>query len=95
MVPDVSIQIPPYLNKNIKPFFIFCGADDVGGISPVTKDYINPSNTWPQIKELGSELNRIGYKLKERLPVYDKFINKKFLKEEVYKKALKLQSTIN
>ena len=95
MFPDVSIQIPPNLNKNIKPFFIFCGADDVGGISPVTKDYINPSNTWPQIKELGLELNRIGYKLKERLPVYDKFINKKFLKEEVYKKALKLHSTIN
>lgn len=95
MFPDVSIQIPPNLNMDMMTFFILCGADDMGGISPITMDYVNPENRWPKIQELENNINRINYTLKERLPVYDKFINKKYLKEKVYEKAVKLQKQIS
>lgn len=94
MFPDVSIQIPPNLNRELMSFFILCGADDMGGISPLTKDYVNPENKWPSISELENTLSKIGYSLKERLPVYEKYINEKFLKEKVYEKAVKLQNNI-
>lgn len=95
MFPDVSIQIPPNLNRDLMSFFVLCGADDVGGISPLTKDYINPENDWPSINELESSFNKINHSLKERLPVYDKYINREYLKEKVYEKAIKLQNEIN
>lgn len=95
MFPDVSIQIPPNLNRNLISFFILCGADDLGGISPLTKDYVNPENQWPKLNEIESSINQINYTLKERLPVYEKFINKEYLKERVYEKTVKLQKQIN
>ena len=87
MFPDVSIQIPPNLNRNLMSLFVLCGADDVGGISPLTKDYVNPDNKWPTVNELEKNLKTINYSLKERLPVYEKYINEKYLKEKVYEKA--------
>lgn len=95
MFPDVSIQIPPNLNQDLMSFFVLCGADDMGGISPLTKDYINPENDWPSIKQLQSSLNKINYTLKERLPVYEKYINRDYLKEKVYQKVTKLQKEIS
>ena len=95
MFPDVSIQIPPNLNKNLIPFFIIAGADDIGGISPITKDYVNPDDEWPKIQELSSEIEKINYNLKERLPVYEKFINRNFLNENLYEKTIKLKKEIN
>ena len=95
MFPDVSIQIPPNLNQDLMPMFILCGADDMGGISPLTKDYINPEKDWPSIKELSLMANKINFSLKERLPVYEKYINETYLKEKVFDKAVKLQKQIN
>lgn len=94
MFPDISIQIPPNLNQKLISLFAFMGADDVGGISPLTMDYVNPESKWPKIKELEYELNSINYNLVERLPVYDKYIDETYLKKEVYEKALKLQKRI-
>ena len=95
MFPDVSIQIPPNLNHDLINFFVLCGANDLGGISPITIDYVNPENEWPKIAELKNSLNNINHTVKERLPVYEKFINKKYLKEKVYEKTVKLQRQIN
>ena len=95
MFPDVSIQIPPNLNKNLMPFFVIAGANDLGGISPITKDYVNPEDKWPTIEELSHELSKINCNLKERLPVYDKYINRTFLKENVYEKTLNLKKEIS
>ncbi|MDE4078258.1 7,8-didemethyl-8-hydroxy-5-deazariboflavin synthase CofG [Methanosphaera sp. Vir-13MRS] len=94
MFPDVSIQIPPNLNQKLMSIFTIVGADDIGGISPITKDYVNPDETWPKITELERELNSINFKLEERLPVYKKYINEKYLNENILKKALKLQKRI-
>ena len=44
------------------------GADDLGGISPVTPDWINPERRWPEIDELR------GVVLVERLPVYPRYV---------------------
>lgn len=95
MFPDVSIQIPPNLNQDMMSLFILCGADDMGGISPLTKDYINPEKDWPSVSELSSRLNKINFSLRERLPVYEKYIDEKYLKEKVYDMAVKLQKQIS
>lgn len=95
LFPDVSIQIPPNLNQDLMSFFVLCGADDMGGISPITRDYINPETKWPKISELELTLKKIGYSLNERLPVYEKYVNHEYLKEKVYDKVIKLQKEIN
>lgn len=91
---DVSIQIPPNLNRQLLPIFITTGADDVGGISPVTEDFVNPDAPWPEINEIQKQVESLNYTLKERLPVYDKYIDRKYLSKKVYDKALKLQKKI-
>lgn len=92
---DVSIQIPPNLNRQLMPFFILAGADDLGGISPVSVDYVNPEAPWPEINELENEINSINYKIQERLPVYDKYIKKEYLSENVFNKAEMLKKSLN
>ncbi len=64
------------------------GIDDFGGISPFTIDYINPENKWPQIDNLMKICKDNGYSLKERLPIYDKFIRKKSFCPENIKKVI-------
>ncbi|MFW5964110.1 MAG: 7,8-didemethyl-8-hydroxy-5-deazariboflavin synthase subunit CofG, partial [Natronomonas sp.] len=47
---SVSVQSPP----NLAPVreLLDCGIDDLGGVSPVTDDHINPEYAWPQLREL-------------------------------------------
>ncbi|MFX1375444.1 MAG: 7,8-didemethyl-8-hydroxy-5-deazariboflavin synthase subunit CofG [Promethearchaeota archaeon] len=85
---DIAIQVPPNLIKGNEKEFIEMGIDDFGGISPITSDYINPENKWPQIDELKNICESYGYFLKERLPVYDKFIEKNGFCPENIKKTV-------
>jgi len=73
---DVAIQIPPNLVEDVLPF-LKAGANDLGGISEVTPDYINPEAPWPSIDELKKKLGS-DFVLRERLPVYPKFVKLKF-----------------
>lgn len=73
---EVEIQIPPNLIKGHERKAILMGISDFGGISPITFDYINPNHPWPQIEYLTKICEKEGYELKERLPIYEKFINK-------------------
>jgi FO synthase subunit 1 len=73
---DIAIQVPPNLITGFEREFIDMGIDDFGGISPFTLDYINPENHWPQIDDLYKICKEKGYNLKERLPIYNKFIKK-------------------
>ena len=68
---DIEIQAPPNLTSHL-PAFLDAGAGDIGGISPVTEDYINPECRWPTLDELGA----MGLKLRERLPLYPKYVKK-------------------
>ena len=68
--PDVAIQVPPNL-VDLRPL-LAAGATDLGGISSVTVDGINPDSPWPDEVELHNSLS--DYDLRERLPVYPRFI---------------------
>ncbi len=71
---SVSIQIPPNLfpTEKIK-LALNWGSNDLGGISPVTIDQVNPGSPWPQLENLGKQLEIDGFELRIRLPVYHSF----------------------
>lgn len=67
---DVSVQVAPNL---IDPkILIEKGVTDLGGISPLTIDWINPEAAWPDVKELQAKLGAAP--LRERLPIYPQYI---------------------
>ncbi len=70
--PEVSLQVPP----NLAPAgeVLDCGIDDLGGVSPVTVDHINPDYEWPALEQLRNIAERAGVPLHERLPVYDRYL---------------------
>lgn len=89
--PDVSIQVPPNLNRDTAQMFLLAGADDWGGVSPVTRDYVNPEAPWPEIDELKRLTHETGFSMEERLPVYPQFINSEFLSAIVLEKIEKMR----
>lgn len=68
----VSVQVPP----NLAPVrdLLDCGVDDLGGVSPVTVDHINPDHAWPAVRKLGTIADEAGVPLRERLPVHERFL---------------------
>ena len=68
----VSVQVPPNLSPTHE--LIDCDVDDLGGVSPVTDDYINPDYAWPALDELQSIAADADLPLYERLPVYDRYL---------------------
>lgn len=91
---DVSIQVPPNLNYETAQIFLLCGADDWGGVSPLTHDYVNSTSPWPTLDYLNSLTRDAGYTLMERLCVYNKYINKEYLSQYTLEKAKKLEREI-
>ena len=85
----ISIQVPPNLNRETGQLFLMAGIDDWGGVSPLTKDFVNPEAPWPDIEELNSFSKELGFELKERLPVYEKYISKEWLDKKVLEKIKK------
>ncbi|HMK48153.1 MAG TPA: 7,8-didemethyl-8-hydroxy-5-deazariboflavin synthase subunit CofG [Methanocella sp.] len=75
---DISIQAPPNLTTCLFEY-LGAGAEDIGGISPITRDYINPECAWPSIEGLRAQ----GLDLRERLPVYPKYIGRGWYGPEV------------
>ncbi|MFD1525004.1 7,8-didemethyl-8-hydroxy-5-deazariboflavin synthase subunit CofG [Halolamina salina] len=69
---EISVQVPP----NLSPArdLLDCGVDDLGGVSPITDDYINPDYEWPALRELGDIADGAGVPLYERLPTYDRYL---------------------
>ncbi|MFW9941070.1 MAG: 7,8-didemethyl-8-hydroxy-5-deazariboflavin synthase subunit CofG [Candidatus Thorarchaeota archaeon] len=84
----IAIQVPPNLISGYEKEFIEMGINDFGGISPITVDYINPESLWPKIDELKKICKSNGYLLKERLPIYDKFIESNGFCSENIKKTI-------
>ena len=83
---DVSIQVPPNLNNDTAQIFLLCGADDWGGVSPVSPDYVNITSPWPGIEELQKLTEDAGFELTERLCVYEKYVNNEWLNETLLEK---------
>ncbi|MDO5823905.1 7,8-didemethyl-8-hydroxy-5-deazariboflavin synthase subunit CofG [Methanobrevibacter sp.] len=87
---DVSIQVPPNLNNETAQIFLLCGADDWGGVSPVSPDYVNITSPWPGIDELKRLTQDAGFELKERLCIYEKYINTEWLNGNLLEKVSNL-----
>jgi FO synthase len=68
---DVTVQAPP----NLAPveLLLAAGCNDLGGISPLTPDFINPEHAWPHLADLGRRCADAGYSLEPRLPVHPPF----------------------
>ena len=66
---EISVQSPP----NLAPLRLLtdAGVNDLGGISPITPDFINADHPWPHVEHLRSEA--VGFELQRRLPIYPSF----------------------
>jgi FO synthase len=73
IMPELNIQSPPNLVRDDFPALLTAGINDFGGISPVTKDFINPEAAWPQIAVLQQHTEICGFELRERLAIYPEF----------------------
>ena len=80
--PHMNLQAPPNLSYEDFPRLLEAGINDWGGISPVTKDFINPEAAWPQITRLREETEARGFSLRERLAVYPEYLRPEYLKPE-------------
>jgi len=82
--PHMNVQAPPNLSYADFPRLLEAGINDWGGISPITKDFINPEAAWPQIARLRTETEARGFTLRERLALYPEYVTKgKFLSPRV------------
>src|ERR1700736_1169593 len=89
--PHMNIQAPPNLSYADFPRLLEAGINDWGGISPVTKDFINPEAAWPQIAKLRAETEARGFALRERLALYPEFMRTgSFLSTRVRERAHRL-----
>ncbi|SMO81978.1 7,8-didemethyl-8-hydroxy-5-deazariboflavin synthase subunit CofG [Halorubrum cibi] len=70
--PEVSVQVPPNLSPAAD--LVDCGIDDLGGVSPVTDDYVNPQYAWPDLDGLRAVADAGGVPLRERLPTYARYL---------------------
>ena len=83
----MNLQIPPNLNNKNYSLYVFAGINDLGGVSPLTIDYVNPEAPWPQIELMEKEISELGFELRERLPVYPEFIDEDFIDPYVLEKV--------
>ncbi len=105
LMPEMNIQVPPnlleyngrvvqrgsYGFKKAVEAALLAGANDFGGISPFTPDYINPEDPWPSVAELRAAIDRTGFLARERLPIYPRYArDERFMSMEVRERVLEL-----
>ncbi|MBY0274828.1 7,8-didemethyl-8-hydroxy-5-deazariboflavin synthase CofG [Candidatus Binatia bacterium] len=94
--PDVSVQVPPNLSPEGLAYLLDSGIDDLGGISPLTPDYVNPEAPWPHLAALARDCARAGYRLAERLPIYPAYVDRaEFLDDGLRERVLAARATID
>ncbi len=76
---DIAVQVAPNL---IDPKALIAkGVTDLGGISSLTIDWINPEAEWPDVKDLQRKLSPTL--LRERLPIYPQYVKKEWYSERI------------
>jgi len=91
----MNIQVPPNLNPDAHELMLRAGINDWGGISPVTRDYVNPEAAWPHLDALAETCRAAGFTLRERLAIYDEYIDHgRFLPPILQPLASRLQANI-
>src|SRR5579863_4090731 len=89
---EMNIQSPPNLLSEDYPDLLKAGINDWGGVSPVTKDFINPEAAWPQISSLAARTASAGFVLRERLAIYPEFSSRpEFVNDRLRPCVRKLQ----
>jgi len=73
--PAMNVQAPPNLSPQEIELFLNAGINDWGGISPLSKDYVNPEAPWPHLEALAERCARAGFHLNQRLAIYPEFVN--------------------
>jgi FO synthase len=71
--PEMNIQAPPNLNPGALAEMIAAGINDWGGVSPVTRDHVNPEAPWPALGHLARATAAAGKVLAPRLAIYPEF----------------------
>ncbi|MBX3510149.1 MAG: 5-amino-6-(D-ribitylamino)uracil--L-tyrosine 4-hydroxyphenyl transferase CofH [Hyphomonadaceae bacterium] len=71
---EINIQSPPNLTREDITILLESGANDLGGISPLTPDFVNPEAPWPHVGELKEQLSGEGWRLTERLALYPSYV---------------------
>lgn len=87
---DVALQVPPNLVDLEQ--VLTAPIDDLGGVSPLTPDYINPQHQWPKIKAIKNKFSEI--KFKERLAIYREYLNQEWIREPVWQ-CLQSEGLVN
>jgi FO synthase len=72
--PRMRIQVPPNLSDAGQlGRLLAAGADDWGGVSPLTPDHVNPERPWPHLDDLARWSADAGFELVERLTVHPEY----------------------
>ena len=67
---EMTVQVPPNLHAPEElAALLAAGANDWGGVSPVTPDHVNPEAPWPHLDVLAKATAATGRVLVERLAV--------------------------
>ncbi|MGH9388250.1 MAG: 7,8-didemethyl-8-hydroxy-5-deazariboflavin synthase CofG, partial [Vicinamibacteria bacterium] len=74
--PEMNIQAPPNLNPTRGARLLAAGANDWGGVSPLTIDYVNPEAPWPAVRALEEMTRACGFELRERLAIYPEYVRR-------------------
>ncbi|MEE8370276.1 MAG: 7,8-didemethyl-8-hydroxy-5-deazariboflavin synthase CofG [Dehalococcoidia bacterium] len=74
---DMNIQAPPNLAPDDYQTYLRAGINDWGGVSPVTRDFINPEAPWPQLADLRETTEGAGFQLRERLALYPEYVSRR------------------
>ncbi|WP_235038056.1 7,8-didemethyl-8-hydroxy-5-deazariboflavin synthase CofG [Microbacterium sp. 18062] len=75
MGPRMRVQVPPNLSDPSEfELLVRAGADDWGGVSPLTADHVNPERPWPHIDELAERTASLGFALRERLTAQPEYV---------------------
>ncbi|MDE0546549.1 7,8-didemethyl-8-hydroxy-5-deazariboflavin synthase CofG [Microbacterium sp. C7(2022)] len=72
---SMRIQVPPNLSDVTEfDLLVRAGADDWGGVSPLTADHVNPERPWPHLDDLAARTAELGFTLRERLTAHPEFV---------------------
>lgn len=72
---NARIQVPPNLSDPTEfALLVRAGADDWGGVSPVTADHVNPERPWPHLDDLATRTAELGFELRERLTAHPEYV---------------------
>ena len=70
---EVHVQAPPNLADDVAPL-LEAGVSDLGGVSPVTIDHVNPERPWPHLDALAEATAATGRQLAPRLTVHPRYV---------------------